>query len=157
MADRPILFSGPLVKAILEGRKSVTRRLATNMAMLRVNAEDRLWVRETWCNMPNGYGYRATGALRGRNPWKPSIHMPRWASRLSLEVTGMRVERVQDISDPDVLAEGKEQGNNLYDRTGLTRGLGERVFRPSWDAIYGKSYSWKSNPWVWVVEFEVLR
>lgn len=132
--DRPILFSGPMVEAILAGRKTQTRRIARRNAAGRVErggrnwhvedaaaicaspygaAGDCLWVREThyvWnAGMLDGSGkiidYRAT---EPNSPctWTPSIHMPRWASRITLNVVRVRLERLQDISDSDARAEG---------------------------------------------------
>lgn len=118
---------------------------------------DRLWVREAWC--PTGAGvvqYRADA--KTEQPywpllkWAPSIHMPRWASRLTLEVVSVRVERVQDISEADVCAElgchAVWPGPGPYRRD--LRG----AFAAVWDSLNAKrGYSWASNPWVWVVEF----
>lgn len=127
---------------------------------------DRLWVRETW-----GYfggdeylyqkdlgsvGYRASQfdgidhVPGGR--WRPSIHMPRWASRITLEVTGVRVERLQDISIADAMAEGVVECNPSL------RGLGpcsewRYAYEDLWKQINGQG-AWESNPWVWVVEFK---
>jgi hypothetical protein len=137
---------------------------------------DRLWVRETWAasldsdgDMCKPFLYRATydeavyGPLKasfsdrateiwdgiGNTGWRPSIHMPRWASRLTLEVTGVRVERVQDISEVDAGAEGIECGGEWeYDTA-------RNAFRDLWDSINGaRGYGWDANPWVWVVEFK---
>lgn len=148
MKERPILFSAPMVRAILDGRKTQTRRICKAQppadALWGSNGAewmwledrddvadrvircpygvvgDRLWVRETWAPDPrapmvDGVAvYRATDAVtlsaHGARVerWYPSIHMPRWASRIALEVTGVRVERLNDISEADALAEGVE-------------------------------------------------
>jgi hypothetical protein len=142
---------------------------------------DRLWVRETW-----GYHggdeylyqrdsvavvYRADDRLGPLDPipggrWRPSIHMPRWASRITLEITGVRVERLNDISEEDALAEGitwpvpptlAAQGITEYrppiDLSGLStlRHAANR-FRELWESISSPG-SWDANPWVWVIEF----
>ena len=194
MKERPILFSGPMVRAILEGRKTQTRRVVKPQpptAFVTVRVEDgtqaswclrnqsafdlpesaadwltlrcpygvpgdRLWVRETWGSCTtNGTvcsGYRADVALRpeieaGVDRWRPSIHMPRWASRLLLEVKAVRVERLQEISEDDAFAEGISGGDWLGNPVG--------TYRELWDSINAKrGHSWESNPWVWVVEFE---
>lgn len=141
--ERPILFKGPLVRAILEGRKTQTRRVVKGAALEWLvefdpsfvaepdnglcplgQPGDRLWVRETWSaqkNRPLSQGalfYRATDGdtcpgkqmplnwVERERRWRPSIHMPRWACRLVLEITDVRVQRLQDISPEDVLAEG---------------------------------------------------
>src|SRR5574342_440540 len=132
MKERPILFSGPMVRAILEGRKSQTRRVAKLRSTRRPSGlvvfslhnrcpygapGDRLWVRETWCPVDDReeggklwVDYRATPRYSAEHPagwdaapadiealkWRPSIHMPHWASRISLEVTDVRCERLQD-------------------------------------------------------------
>ena len=109
-AERPILLSGPMVRAILDGRKTMTRRLATS-PLAKCQPGDRLWVRETW-QVPAlcGVQYRATdsapiGHWRPTlGPWRPSIDMPRWASRITLEVTGVKVERLPDISEEEAFA-----------------------------------------------------
>jgi hypothetical protein len=165
MKERPILFSGAMVRAILDGRKSQTRMNFHRCPYGAVG--DRLWVRETWAasldsdgDMCKPFLYRATydeavyGQLKasfsdrateiwdvvGNTGWRPSIHMPRWASRLTLEVTGVRVERVQDISEADAKAEGVKSAAE---------------FCALWDEINGaRGYGWDANPWVWVVEFK---
>jgi hypothetical protein len=123
---------------------------------------DRLWVRETWNSdqkyadlrpsmIPRGAQiyYKADGPDKpdpdGIVPiWRPSIHMPRWASRLTLEITDVRVERVQDIAPEDVFAEGIHSV-----KVGAFMGL--------WDSIYAeRGLSWASNPWVWVIEFALI-
>jgi hypothetical protein len=165
MNERPILFSGEMVRAILEGRKTQTRRVIK--PQLRINYKcpygqpgDRLWVRETWqCFKPNteeiinpntvnirALAYRATNEWRGK--WRPSIHMPRWASRITLEITAVRVERLQDIGEVDAMREGDPTCENTH----------IDWFRALWDSINAKrGYSWESNPWVWVVEFQRIR
>lgn len=114
---------------------------------------DRLWVRETWAPVPSGpcrpdnpVMYAATVEKPHIWTWKPSIHMPRWASRITLEVTGVRVERLQDISNADCWAEGMCDDNNPEQK------LNRRWFSELWESINGPG-SWEQNPWVWVVEF----
>ncbi len=88
--------------------------------------------------------------------WRPSIHMPRWASRIALEVTGVRVERLQAITEEDARAEGVDQGEGgrLYPSARAARALSYRAgFEHLWNAINGKRAPWASNPWVWVVDF----
>ena len=195
--ERPILFSAPMVRAILEGRKTVTRREVKKRAALDClaagfepaflalpgNADlcpygkpgDRLWVRETFNRTnPGGesgvYYYRADGKFPkciggGRftsaESWKPSIHMPRAASRIVLEVVAVGVERLQDISEEQAIAEGCQAlegckwhtfeeaaaGVPMHDHTALD------AFEALWESINGEE-SWASNPWVWVVEFK---
>lgn len=207
MKQRPILFSAPMVRAILDGRKTQTRRIAMkpvrhpdlgNMyapGALVAEREpqhvierccpygqpsDRLWVRETWQSVMNppaakdDYGthalfYRAT---EGDRPnwveddwtWRPSIHMPRWASRIDLEVTGVRLERLQGISATDAIAEGIQRIGDGFQRfhpdpddtkyEGITRDP-VLSYRGIWEQINGPG-SWADNPWVWVVEFKRL-
>lgn len=219
MKERPILFSAPMVRAILDGSKTQTRR-ALRIQPLDVllmkedkagvewvglmqrepepkgtvfrckfgKPGDRLWVRETWqgpllgtagdykafnaggqkaIQKPECCVYRATDTLNavdddGRElGWRPSIHMPRWASRILLEITGVRVERLQDISEEDAAAEGIH-----YDRTIPFNGpwfiepsdpqgylLASSCYQALWEQINGPG-SWNANPWVWVVEFK---
>ena len=163
-----------MVRAILDGRKTVTRRIvkARDLEWMDVhqglrepdNAErcpygqpggDRLWVRETWA-APHAYDhlpprlipqdarihYAATED-RGGLLWRPSIHMPRWASRITLEITGVRVERLQDISEADAISEG----------TPFPCGGWVGGYQKLWESIPGPG-SWDLNPWVWVVEFK---
>ncbi|HCU2029702.1 TPA: hypothetical protein OUI23_001330 [Pseudomonas aeruginosa] len=200
--ERPILFNDQMVRAILDGRKTVTRRVMkpqpmpsksgghhwpckVHQSMLHVERElqngegcwcglaeaacpygqpgDRLWVREAWGLQVRSYGggagefivYRATNpdaiycrSSEGREypvKWKPSIHMGRHSSRILLEITAVRVERLHDLSDPGALAEGvshseMHSGDSLVD-----------VFARLWKSIGG---DWDANPWVWVVEFK---
>jgi hypothetical protein len=187
LRERPILFSGPMVRAILEGKKTQTRRVMRPQPDIRNwrwtgerwekylgyplghdvplgpygAVGDRLWVRETWMaeHFPSApgevyYHYRAdnTGAGSGwtaAKMWKPSIHMPRKASRLTLEVTDVRVEQLQSISEMDARAEGMELPADS------PRNF-RRVFAALWDEINGKrpGCTWADNPWVWAVTFE---
>lgn len=209
MKERPILFSAPMVRAILEGQKTMTRRaikqqrpewalvVGTKEPILSCphgKVGDRLWVRETWTfdnkeylktykdepwrGTPDpgraGVYYRASE----RNPdsfplWLPSIHMPRWASRILLEITEVRVERLQDISEEDALDEGIREETNIIVGASCAGGqhreiTGDRyfydggseegyetpiiAFRELWESINGPG-SWDANPWVWVVCF----
>ncbi|MBF8806959.1 hypothetical protein LG197_17615 [Pseudomonas asiatica] len=244
--ERPILFSGPMIRALLDGRKTVTRRALSARDLKEIDyavrlgechalpaegdsmhpndtsyyAElcrfglpgDRLWVRETWLEDPEDDGtwaytqymgckgsplsdipkrfqkpehciFRASwdgSALR----WRPSIHMPRWASRILLEVTDVRVERLQDISDDQAKAEGMVYTDfGMQERPGKGSIDGGKTFHPlkpqqapGWHAgdathpdqcldrarwafanLWEKingENSWDANPWVWVVEFK---
>lgn len=180
MKERPILFSGPMVRAILEGRKTQTRRVVkpqpahipgigtvlnidtiTGRACPYGNPGDRLWVRETWAHRrwmlgdasPNPTTvYRADGEdLKGCARWRPSIHMPRWASRIALEVVSVRVERLQDISEDDAKAEGVTiKGTSRYD------GEARDAFEALWCSINGAD-SWEINPWCWCISFKVIK
>ena len=225
--ERPIIFSGGMVHAILEGRKTQTRRIvrpqpyfvpvrehwqwdgahghaswsgdrpqAAALLGLREHCPygrpgDRLWVRETWRVSSSGRHYpsrwttvyvewreqqKVRGRERGRQhrsewfctddehdalmrraygnnrsaTWRPSIHMPRWASRITLEVTAVRIERLQDISEEDAIAEGftPERG-----AVGQAVRPGPRDwFAKGWRKMHGEE-SWDANPWVWVVSF----
>lgn len=198
MTERPIIFSGPMVRAILAGKKTQTRRVVKlqpidilthkppwcNKATRIHNGKrcwfylasvepsrggmfcckhgevgDRLWVRETWQVDPCGeWGtcYRATGHSEGckfpSHLWRPSIHMPRWASRITLAITDVQVQRVQEISHKDALAEGVEYDVSQDHGSPLCR------FQQLWDALNAKrGFSWESNPWVWVITFSVVR
>lgn len=123
---------------------------------------DRLWVRETWALVPasagcelwhpiDGYSgarFRATWDKAHASGWKPSIHMPRWASRLTLEITRIRVERVQDISEEDAIAEG------CFDEKAHDGSLPSEIFRALWDSLNTeRGYPWSANNWVWVYDF----
>lgn len=188
MAERPILFSAPMVRAILEGRKTQTRRVLDVERMQnrrgtrdcdgwhpgdvedpdwrRLAGEhwspygshgDLIWVRETWqhengscddhrCGQPTHIYYLATETYPESMRWRPSIFMPRWASRISLRVVSVRVERLQDISESDAQAEGIGSP--------VTRDCKRPKFEKLWDTINAKRAPWSSNPWVWVIEFE---
>lgn len=193
MKERPILFNGDMVRAILDGRKTQTRRvvkpqpgsdnripwpgrknIVANIRDERVlgfcpygQPGDRLWVRETWAM--SGYQrveYRAAPAdgsdFRCVDRWRPSIHMPRWACRITLEITGVRVERLQEISEKDAKAEGLHYHSDMYGYRlyGKYSGIGPTddvgaldAFRSLWESINGPS-SWDATPWVWVIEFK---
>lgn len=174
MKERPILMSAPMVRAILNGSKTQTRRAMKPDGKLRIDVVspadggpprcpygipgDRLWVREAWAPHPQDTStafYRATveaepGFPVWSSPWRPSIHMPRWASRITLEITRLRVERLQDITDEDLEREGLQEVIDAgVDHDGTPRD----AWRALWTAING-SESWTANPWVWVIEFK---
>ena len=220
--ERPILFSGPMVRAILDGRKTVTRRPVKGNQIPQLdypesaepwvavgqhhprygftvhgkNEEacaaklgefgscpygqpgDRLWVRETFfindfreANVPVDQRanvdlvYRADPLpdWEGEESlitWRPSIHMPRWVSRILLEITDVRVERLQSISESQAEAEGVEQDSDGWfdyqmPSTQCCSSAGES-FQTLWSSINGVE-SWRANPWVWVVEFKRIQ
>jgi hypothetical protein len=241
--ERPILFSGPMVRAILDGKKTQTRRVVNPQPVLNLDTDDvaeigspeslvlgyfsgstpyrwsakdgspeetpcpygipsdRLWVRETWATgkaldgkspkkiatscLDAGYAkpwapiwYEADGSrpdnetantFEGKGKSRPSIFMPRWASRILLDVVDVRVERLNDISEMDARAEGISQVTFIPD-DGFPPSLGYMVgkddgksplhtsakecFKKLWDDINGERAPWSSNPWVWVVTFK---
>lgn len=235
--ERPILFSGAMVRAILDGQKSQTRRafthqpsgepgsleewsrtiaatchdhnpdpekLARHTELLRGrlfpfrrpdgrqvgftcpcgNVGDRLWVRETWfpdapingwpgCVAWNGTGRRIDGVpaeyrapefclyhekaaepLQRMLSWRPSIHMPRWASRISLEITQVRVERIQNITNEDAIAEGRAGGPSVPGYSEANPAEPYEHFAHTWDTLNAKrGFGWDVNPWVWVIAF----
>lgn len=196
--ERPILMNGAMVRAVLDGRKTQTRRIVKPQHLKFFNQSaadmmgdwsnrpfpygqpgDRLWVRENFCPVyaqdptynngePIEIDYAATykhGDRLVTPKWKPSIHMPRWASRILLEITGVRVERLQDISDEGALAEGinkiahgREGYFYHYQRTEAHQNnkcFADDAFQELWESINGPG-SWDVNPWVWVIEFKVL-
>lgn len=217
MKERPILFSSPMVRAILAGRKTQTRRIVKpappewcGEAHHRGEADwyltespipfnafdakcpygqpgDRLWVRETTYIAPKNFAtpdetcvrdydgalrfvsYRADGhsedAMRDyRLKWTPSIHVPRWASRITLEIVSVRVERLSEITEADAIAEGIvhdhlwDRANSPSDRLtyvgcGETFATAVEAYQHLWGSINGPG-SWEANPWVWVVEFK---
>jgi hypothetical protein len=132
---------------------------------------DRLWVRETWAgglgNSPDAVDYRADGHSYGCDEdgkplirWRPSIYMPRWACRLLLDVDSIRVERLQDISEEDAIAEGVTKGEQWFDGaphkvkgTPKAYPTAREAFASRWDHINAKRGAWTSNPWVWVLSF----
>lgn len=195
MKESGLIFSGPMVRAILENRKTQTRRLLRKQPGpayaigMRLNPErflhlcpygtigDRLWVRETFYvdTVPTGplpavegaelladTYYRADGeccdqipecqcADVGKPRWRSSIHMPRWASRISLEITDVRVEPLQDITEADVFAEGIQipVGSTTAD-------FARAEFAHGWDGINSKRSPWASQPWIWALSFRRL-
>ena len=228
MTERGMIFNGEMVRAILDGRKTQTRRpvkfpildrnlgceLAGNELAGELSAGnylnsafgkpgDRIWVRETWATLGNEDGccidwegnlckgdersaariYRASCEQRPgdyglwsipddaywkphtkehkfEGAWRPSIHMPRWASRILLEITGVRVERLNAISEEDATAEGVPPAGSLlpdYPGTFLTPkgdfATAKVAFQRLWESIYGEE-SWKANGWVWVISFK---
>jgi len=190
--ERPILFSGPMVRAIIAGRKTQTRRIVKpqpeNIHKITVRPDDvlverwpkqersfsnfgrceslkhkygspgeRLWVRETFCEYPANYPIYKADYGDGKlspisdgigGPWKPSIFMPRWASRITLEITDVRVERLQDISINDCEAEGLSQDNSVG-------GCLREDYCNLWESINGAD-SWDANLFVWVISFNKL-
>lgn len=127
-------------------------------------ADDRLWVRETFSAMGDKTRHAVPIFYRADRPndnggWTPSIHMPRWASRITLQITNVRVERLNEISQRDAMAEGAPPSHPIIDK--VSREFGYQDFSRSWYAqlweqINGAG-SWAANPWVWVIEFEVLK
>lgn len=191
MKERPILMSTPMVQAVLDGRKTMTRRVVKKTpctcgyppgshncrlgnigenqwacASLGFTGEfvrcpygkvgDRLWVRESFRQMQRGIDYKADHDYRIGFTWKPSIHMPRAASRINLEITGVRVERLQEITEEDANAEGFPdtfRRNGSYE----SADLGKWKFIELWDALNTKrGFGWDVNPWVWVIEFKKI-
>ncbi|MFU2766347.1 hypothetical protein ACM7NV_11845 [Pseudomonas aeruginosa] len=203
MKERPILFTGPMVRAILEGRKTVTRRVVKPQpdflgSMVDPNTPfktldaglharitcphgqpgDRLWVREAWAAdaqvdaiapsdlsqgepiwYPADLSVRQTGcSMISKGRVRPSIHMPRWACRILLEITAVRVERLQDISEEQALAEGVrgepcDHARQACADIGCWGDTAKGAFGFLWESLNGEG-SWAANPWVWVVEFK---
>jgi len=186
--ERPILFSGEMVRAILDGRKTQTRRVIKphpssgvrwspvvfaghggwtdgHGAPLRCRyggPDDLLWVRETWQDLRPHQERVVYAATLGDvvTKWRPSIHMPRWASRITLRVVDVRVERLQGISHKDAQAEGIYPNaagylNAASPFDGCLKHDYVTAFRSIWNSINAaRGYDWETNPWVWVVEFE---
>jgi hypothetical protein len=163
-----MLFATPLVQAILAGRKSVTRRVvkpapksATKGRCPFGEVGDRIWVREKWWYRKQFYDrragkappfvYAADGEPEGAKftAWKSSLHMPREACRIVLEITDMRAERIRSITAKDAIAEGCP-GDRLGDPVGW--------FAEIWDEHFAsRGYGWSVNPWVWVIQFEIAQ
>lgn len=183
MKERPILFSAPMVRAILAGTKTQTRRAVKSTGMYAIDASihgeevarrelaalatrcpygqagDQLWVRETFAQHQQfaDVAYRADGeefedsdGFSWEPKWKPSIHMPRNISRIDLEIIGVRVERLQDISEADCAKEGAPFSYSGFAPEDAPDWRG--WYRDLWESINGPG-SWDQNPWVWVIEF----
>lgn len=183
----PILFNMEMVRAILDGRKSCTRRIIKPQPQgyFEVSEEplyiydtdgkqgkitppyqpgDILYVRETWKQAPNGYYYYEDwqrNNIADVTKWKPSIHMPKKATRIWLKVTDVKIERLQDVTEDGAKAEGAidnrgfiHSPENEYDRIHTAK----EHFIKIWNSTIKKSdldrYGWDANPWVWVIEFE---
>lgn len=174
---KPILFNTEMVRAILEGRKTVTRRvvkpkhlrvldshyhkehpevpdktLLEKLCLPPYHPGDILWVRETWAkSMAGTFMYRADDKAIMVERWHPSIHMPREAARIFLRVTGVRVERLQEMTLKDAAMEGMDLRGPMFTK-----------FVEVWNSTVPKHpnkfkrypYYWEDNPWVWVIEFE---
>ena len=180
MNYKPILFSTPMVQAILHEKKTQTRRVIkpqpTNPRYNCIgwlgwedghgykiqpqphSVGDILWVRETWADgCMSGYIYKAGHEYADRlddlKQWRPSIFMPKEACRIFLRVTDVRVERVRDISEADATSEGVK---NYHDSKGnITTKNKVEAFRHLWDYLNEKrGFGWDTNPWVWVYTFE---
>jgi hypothetical protein len=212
MSEKAILFSGPMIRAILDGRKTQTRRVIVSSCMndrdkiyktitehkgkpffcvglykdsdifecdgqkiidavyfcSHYRPNDVCWVRETFALVPET-AYRLSNVIQTKNPqdphecavyradwdqsppslWRPSIHMPRWASRITLSITDSRIERLQDMTLDDAVEEGFGPYAMLDPRDD---------FRAYWDAKITKhGHRWDSNPWVWAIKFKRLR
>jgi len=184
---KPIIFNAESVRAILDGRKTQTRRVVPAFPFSddwkhwngRPEWErrdcpfgqpgDTLWVRETFLVQPELWAaghspqpvHYASDTPRNQAEdyaLKPSIHMPRWASRITLKITDIRVERLQDISTDDAAREGITYAPGSYELEWMTPYQRERKrladFQAMWDTINAKrGYPWESNPYVWVLEF----
>ncbi|HEP9150973.1 hypothetical protein ACPTKM_28365 [Pseudomonas aeruginosa] len=194
MKERPILFSGPMVRAILGGSKTVTRRAlnAQSLKLINYGAQvgechylpedgkvhqnsagyyadfcpyglpgDRLWVRETYADAGCRLTYRADtddGAHCKVKKWTPAIHMFRKDSRILLEITAVRVERLQDISEEQALAEGVrgepcDHARQACSDIGCWGDTAKGAFGFLWEQLNGAG-AWQANPWVWVIEFK---
>lgn len=209
LRERPIIFSAPMVRALLDGRKTQTRRIVNPRGVtgeLRIRAArflnetlgwefhhdrtargidatimlspygapgDRLWVRESFRQAPGSMSvhYRADPDEVSGGPWRPSIHMPRAFSRITLELTAVRVHRLQQISPADAVAEGARyfpdipagpHGDNgtrwqmareSPKNTDECLSTAPLAFGNAWNVIHGKRAPWASNPWVWVLTF----
>lgn len=201
MKERPILFSAPMVRALLDGSKTQTRRIVKPQPDIPIwmhpffmspkngkarfrpvgpdwpdsedddiyfpygQPGDRLWVREAFAPKAidpecTTIAYRATDD-ECNGPWKPSIHMHRWMSRITLEITEVRVELLQSISEADAKAEGVTPKSNGRYACNFDDGKVECVspvtaYMSLWTELNGRE-SWPENPWVWVIEFKVVK
>lgn len=197
MKERPILFNADMVRAVLDGRKTQTRRImkvqphagVRNSPFVKSGIEDghgkelvcpfgevgdRLWVRETfrvhsratdvatlvykaseqqsWTQQTHRVPIEKCNKPAVVDTWTPSIHMPRWASRITLEITCVRVERLNSMTEKDALAEGCLGGHDTIPGYQYSATPHEH-FHHVWQSIYGAD-SWQANPWVWVIEFK---
>lgn len=190
--ERPILFSGPMVRAILENRKTQTRRVVKDTGFYAIHpvhgeevvkrelkalatqcpygtVSDRLWVRETWMpfdadHTPPNYAYRADTTPDGEEyrkeyikcgrdyRWRSPRYMPRCASRITLEITDVRVERLNEISRGDAMSEGCPFPNIATFESPVV------WFKSLWHTIHAADgpNSWTANPWVWAISFKKL-
>jgi hypothetical protein len=190
MVERPILFSAPMVRALLDGSKTQTRRVAKefagredlsailrrfpNQSCCRYGIPgDRLYVREHWrstgdggrCDdmpprdlQPHELWYEADGVAPADQcvgKARRAFHMPKWGSRITLEITDVRVERLQDISTADAIAEGVSVHPDHHAKPGTSIYSPVQAYRDLWEQLNGAG-SWDANPWVWVVEFRRL-
>lgn len=182
MKERPILFSGAMVRSLLNCTKSQTRRVVKpryitkddfgrdlvpafpEIASPYGQPGDRLWVREAWAthacfdNIPprdlttRSIHYQADGKVE-TGKYRQAFHMPRWASRIDLEITGVRVERLNDISENDAKAEGVHGCDWGHGMDYGGPACYTKPFKALWEQINGAG-SWDTNPWVWAVEFK---
>lgn len=209
MKERGMIFNAEMVRAILDGRKTQTRRIMKNQpagdypetpALIRNvgtgfqwhglygessifncplgSIGERIWVRETfrvhsratdvatlvyrasvrnsWTEQTHRVPVAVCNKPATPEKWTPSIHMPRWASRLLLEITDVRVERVQDISQIDAIAEGGPPDHPSFSKISREMGFSDwprSWFAQTWWGIYGRE-AWNTNPWVWVIEYK---
>lgn len=218
MKEKPIIFNGEMVRAILAGRKTQTRRIVDrdisncfdlerdgSLEIMEIEnaygdfdnivdyapyqVGDHLWVRETFipitlgplatdpaalykCDndykhvdgskIPNGTIVYKSTIPNELIKWTPSIHMPRWASRITLEITGVRLERLQEITFEDVEKEGLNVARNLpafpvykEEANNIAGCVSKSMFKELWQSIYADKpgKTWQDNPWVWVYEF----
>lgn len=179
MKEKPILFSGEMVRAVLKGTKTQTRRIVKNAGLYAIDSNahgmavaarelarlasqcpygqpgDRLWVKETFAPLEDGFLYRADWDVeQPKVPltgcWKPSIFCSRMASRITLEIVSVHVEYLQDISASDCRAEGHPTRQG-YDQE-VNDDAARDWYMDLWIGLNGLD-SWEANPWVWVIEF----
>jgi hypothetical protein len=180
--ERPILFNGEMVRAILEGRKTQTRRLVNpqprEVSFPGISSKhgpiwpmffgtdkkfksipcpfgqvgDTLWVRETWFPRPileKSALYKADSEIPELITWRPSIHMPRWASRITLRITNVKVKRLKEITVEEINEEGTPATKPIHYADPYL------AFSDLWNSINAQhGFGWDTNPWVWVIEFK---
>lgn len=181
--NRQILFNTEMVKAILDGKKTQTRRIIkpqpsnprwNNIGWIgwddghgyRMKSPcevgDVLWVRETWAEMPYGFVYRADGekpeGWDREDRWRPSLHMPKEAARIFLRVKDVRAERLQTIDGYGILAEGVDNGASNPAMGKRWENMQRDAFEKLWNSTVKPANltesGWSANPWVWVITFE---